>query len=355
VSDRTRDIEKHALQLQVAAQVANEAAAIRDMEQLLNHTVHLISERFDFYHAGIFLIDDTGKYAVLRAASSDGGQRMFERGHKLEVGEEGIVGYVAGKGEPRLVLDVGEDDRYFDNPDMPRTRSEMALPLVVRQEVIGVLDVQSTRPSAFMQDDINVLQILADQVALALDNARLLAESMLAFNKLEKVYKQDIKHAWNERLANQKIAYSYNQSGVQKDAPSPLSSISENEDPYILKLPLSFRGLSLGSISLRRSNDQPPWSIDDVQLVKTTISQIVLALENARLMDEIRRHAQQEEALNKISASAHSSLDLETVMKKAVKDIGQALGAQKVQIRLSNTDPSFEKNSEPDQAQVLES
>lgn len=355
VSDRTRDIEKHALQLQVAAQVANEAAAIRDMEQLLNHTVYLISERFDFYHAGIFLIDDTGKYAVLRAASSDGGRRMFERGHKLEVGEEGIVGYVAGKGEPRIALDVGEDDRYFDNPDMPRTRSEMALPLVVHQEVIGVLDVQSTKPSAFTQDDINVLQILADQVALALDNARLLAESMQAFNKLEKVYKQETKLAWNERLANQKITYSYNQFGIQKDAPSPLSSISENDDPYILKLPLSFRGLSLGSITLRRSNDQPPWSIDDVQMVKTTVSQIVLALENARLMDEIRRNAQQEEALNKISASAHSSLDLETVMKKAVKDIGQALGAQKVQIRLSNTDRSSERTLEPDQVQTLES
>lgn len=353
VSDRTHEIEKHALQLEVAAQVASEAAAIHDLEQLLDHTVHLISDRFDFYHAGIFLIDDTGRYAVLRAASSDGGRRMLARGHKLEVGEKGIVGYVAGKGEPRIALNVGEDIKYFDNPDMPRTRSEMALPLIVRQEITGVLDVQSTKASAFTQDDINVLQILADQIALALDNARLLAESMQAFNELEKVYKQEFKLAWFERLANQKISYSYDRFGIHKNSSSPLSSIEENEDPHILKLPLSFRDLSLGSVTLRRANDQPPWSIDDVQMVKTTISQIVLALENARLMEEIRRHAHEEETLNKISANAHSSLDLETVMKKAVKDIGYALGAQKVQIRLTNTEATPEPTASPDTVQML--
>lgn len=353
VSDRTQDLEKRALQLEVAAQVASEAAAIRDLEQLLDHTVHLISDRFDFYHAGIFLIDDSGKYAVLRAASSDAGRRMLERGHKLEVGETGIVGYVAGKGEPRIAHNVGEDIQYFDNPDMPRTRSEMALPLIVRQEIIGVLDVQSTIASAFTQDDINVLQILADQIALALDNAHLIAESIQAFNELEKVYKQKFRLAWFERLANQKIAYTYDRFGTQKNASSPLSSISADMDPHILKLPLSFRGLSFGSVTLRRSDDQPPWSVDDVQLVKTTISQIVLALENARLMEEIRRHAHEEETLNKISANAHSSLDLETVMKKAVKDIGQALDAQKVQIRLTDIETKPETNASTDHIQVL--
>ncbi|MCK5314436.1 MAG: GAF domain-containing protein, partial [Anaerolineales bacterium] len=352
VTERTRDLERRAIQLQVAAEVASEAAAIRDLERLLDHTVHLISDRFDFYHAGIFLIDDTRKYAILRSASSDGGQRMLARGHKLEVGQKGIVGYVAGKGEPRISLDVGEDVEYFNNPDMPRTRSEMALPLIVRQEVIGVLDVQSTKASAFTQDDITVLQILADQIALALDNARLLAESMQAFNELEKLYKQEFEGAWLQRLANQKITYSYNQLGIQKISSSPLSSMSEDENPRVLKLPLSFRGLALGTITLRRASEQPPWSIDDIQLVKTTIAQIVLALENARLMEEIRRRAQDEETLNQISESAHTSLDLETVMKKAVREIGQSLGAAKVQIRLTNGGETPETTTSPDPVQV---
>mgnify|MGYP000163472508 CR=1 FL=1 len=127
VASRTRDLQRRSVQLEAAAQVAREAAAIRDVTQLLGRTVHLISERFGFYHAGIFLLDEVGEYAVLRAASSEGGQRMIARGHKLRVGEVGIVGYVAESGQPRIALDVGEDAVYFDNPDMPRTHSEICL------------------------------------------------------------------------------------------------------------------------------------------------------------------------------------------------------------------------------------
>jgi nitrate/nitrite-specific signal transduction histidine kinase len=149
VADRTRDLERRAVQLQAAAEVARDATAIHDVDELLDETMHLISERFGFYHAGVFMLGDARQYAVLRAASSEGGRRMLERGHKLEVGKVGIVGYVADSGHPRVALDVGEDAVFFDNPDLPRTRSEMALPLRVRGEVIGVLDVQSTEAAAF--------------------------------------------------------------------------------------------------------------------------------------------------------------------------------------------------------------
>ncbi len=121
VAERTRDLERRTTQLQAAAEVAREAAAIRNLDALLDDVVHLISDRFGFYHAGIFLLDDAREYAVLRAASSEGGQRMLARGHKLAVGKIGIVGFVAGSGQPRIALDVGEDAVFFDNPDLPLT------------------------------------------------------------------------------------------------------------------------------------------------------------------------------------------------------------------------------------------
>ena len=173
VEERTRDLARRSTQLEAATQVAREAAAIRDVEELLDETVRLISDRFGFYHASVFLLDDAREYAVLRAASSEGGQRMLARGHKLRVGEVEVVGYVVETGEPRIALDVGEEALYFDSPDLPETRSEMALPLRARGEIIGALDVQSREPKAFSDEDVTVLQTLADQIAVAIANAQL--------------------------------------------------------------------------------------------------------------------------------------------------------------------------------------
>ncbi|MBF8256294.1 MAG: GAF protein, partial [Anaerolineales bacterium] len=159
-------------QIQIASEVARDAAFIRDVDALLDQVVHLISERFAFYHAAIFLTE--GDDAVLRATSSEGGRRMLEHGHRLAVGKVGLVGYVTGTGKPRIALDVGADAVHFANPDLPHTRSELALPLRVGERVIGALDVQSTEPNAFDDNDLVVLQTMADQVATALENARLL-------------------------------------------------------------------------------------------------------------------------------------------------------------------------------------
>ena len=169
VEDRTR-------QIRTASEVARDAVAIRDVETLLEETVNLITTRFGFYHAGVFLIDRDRENALLRAASSEGGKRMIARGHKLPVGKVGIVGYVTGTGKPRIVLDVGEDAVHFANPDLSETRAEMALPLWAGDQIIGALDVQSQDPDAFGEVDVLVLQTLADQLAVAIENARLISE-----------------------------------------------------------------------------------------------------------------------------------------------------------------------------------
>ena len=169
-------VEQRTQQMRTAAEVARDAAAVRDVQLLLDEAVRLISQRFGFYHAGVFLVDATGEFAELRSTSSEGGRRMQERGHRLAVGKVGLVGYVTSTGRPRIALDVGKDAVHFANPDLPDTRSEMALPLRVADRIIGALDVQSTEPNAFDEADVVVLQTMADQLAVAIQNARLLEQ-----------------------------------------------------------------------------------------------------------------------------------------------------------------------------------
>jgi GAF domain-containing protein/HAMP domain-containing protein len=349
IAERTRDLERRAVQLQVAAEVANQSAAIRELSQLLDHTVRLISERFNFYHAGIFLIDENEKYAVLRAASSEGGQRMLARNHKLAVGQTGIVGYVTGKGESRIALDVGSDAVYFNNPDLPQTRSEMALPLKVRGRVIGALDVQSTKAAAFSTEDVEVLQVLADQVALAIDNARIHAESERIIRELNTLYKQQISQSWQRRLESDNLAFTYRSGKVINEASPGVAVPSKENDGRALNLPLALRGQSLGEIVLRRHPESPPWSKEEIALAHQIASQIALSLENARLLEENRRRARNEFLVGQITGKTQGLLDIETVIKTATEEIGRSLGLARIQIRLGNGNSDDVYSNEADE------
>jgi GAF domain-containing protein/HAMP domain-containing protein len=347
VAQRTADLERRAVELEAAAEVARDAATIRDMGQLLDETVHLISEKFGFYHAGIFLLDEAGRYAVLRAASSEGGQRMLERGHKLEVGRVGIVGYVANSGEARIALDVGADAVFFENPDLPNTRSEMALPLAVRGEIVGVLDVQSTEEAAFTDEDVGVLQTMADQLAVAIENVRLLEESQRALQELEKFYSRQAREAWHKQ-AMQRPAYRYTGVGVEavssldvpeldvSRAPSAWNAAQEQGgDGRRLAAPIRLRGQDIGSIVLRRDPGAEPWSLEDVALVEEVSAQVALALENARLLEDTQRRAARERLVADITAKVRASSDVETIMRTAVQELGKALNADRTRVQLA--------------------
>jgi PAS domain S-box-containing protein len=170
---RTAELARRTIQLQVAAEVARDVTSAGNLDDLLSHSANLIQERFGFDHAGIFLVSEQNEYAVLKAATGEAGRQMLARDHRLKVGEEGIVGYVTGSGEPRIALDVGKDAVHFDNPLLPSTRSEMALPLQVGERIIGALDVQSNREAAFDEEDLEILQLMADQLAAAIEKTRL--------------------------------------------------------------------------------------------------------------------------------------------------------------------------------------
>ncbi|NJN97690.1 MAG: GAF domain-containing protein [Anaerolineales bacterium] len=170
---------RRAALLQAGAVVSRNITSILDLDELLNSTVDLICKEYRFYYAGIFLVDDTpdesGKYwAVLRAGHGEAGQELIQRGHKLEVGGNSMIGAATGLNEARISLDVDSEKVWYSNPVLPRTRSEMALPLIIKGRAIGALTVQSEQEAAFSTEDISALQMMADQLAVAINNARLL-------------------------------------------------------------------------------------------------------------------------------------------------------------------------------------
>lgn len=180
-----RRAARRATLLQAAAEVSRNITSILDLDVLLASTVHIICEEYGFYYAGIFLIeqDEQGaEWAVLRAGRGEAGRKMVESGHRLEVGGNSMVGAATKLQEARIALDVGKEAVWFNNPFLPNTRSEMALPLLVQDRCIGALSVQSVEESAFSEDDISSLQLMADQLAVALNNARLL-QDLEAANK----------------------------------------------------------------------------------------------------------------------------------------------------------------------------
>lgn len=338
VQGRTQALEKRSRQLEAAARVSSAIAAIYDVDQLLNETVRLIPTHFDVDHAGIFLLDTAGEYAVLRAASSEGGQRMLARGHRLRAGQ-GIVGSVTRTGRPRIALDVDADGAFVPNPDMPATRSEMALPLSARGRVIGVLDVQSEQAAAFTEEDVSVLQTMAEQVALAIQNARLLRESEFAVRELERRYGEQIHAAWQARLARETAAYHYTGVRVEPASgrvlqrfdvtpPDQVIIINEDEQPRRVVAPIRMRDHVLGSIVLQQDAGEPPWAEADLALLAATCDQIGLALDNVRLLDEARERVARERLTGDIAARIRAAAtDIDVVLQTTIRELGRLLHA----------------------------
>ena len=346
VTERTADLARRSTHLEAAAQVAREATAIQDVGRLLEETTHLISDRFDFYHAGIFLLDEAGEYAVLRAASSVGGQRMLARGHRLRVGEEGIVGYVTGRGEPRIALDVGEDAVFFDNPDLPDTRSEMALPLRARGEIIGALDVQSMQPAAFSDEDVAVLQTLADQLALAISNTRLFQRVRESLEAERRAYSALAREAWQELLrAQPALGGRYDPQGIlptngrwsdaMKQAAQAGELVASTENTSAaLAIPIKVRGQVIGVLDAQKPAGADKWTTEEITLLETLTAQLGVALESARLHQDTQRRATRERLTREITDKMRRASGVEGIVQTAVDELFEALGASRTFVRL---------------------
>jgi GAF domain-containing protein len=347
IENRTHDLTRRSLQLETAARIARDAATIHSMQELLDSTVSLISDHFGFYHTGIFLLDEEKAFAELHAASSKGGQQMLARAHRLRVGETSIVGFAVQHNEARIALDVGVDAIYFDNPDLPATRSEIAIPLRNRGEVIGALDVQSLEPVAFRDDDVVVLQALADQVAVAIDNARLFREAEKSLKAERQAYGQLGRDSWRQLLGLQPdMVHRYDPKGVlvgvEKWRPQARTAAERKEkvlDKYkesaTLSVPIVIHDQVIGVIDAHKPSGAGEWTSEEIALMETYTEQMNLALDSARLHQESQRRVAREQAIGEVARQLRGSLDIDTVLQTAVREIGEIMNLAEVQVRIA--------------------
>jgi GAF domain-containing protein len=359
VKDRTQELEmaseqmtRRAAQLQTITELSETIASLRDLNELFAATTRLISERFGFYHVGIFLIDESHENAILQAANSEGGQRMLARSHSLKTGV-GVVGFCAQTGRPRIALDVGADAVYFDNPDLPTTRSEVALPLKSRGQTIGVLDVQSTEAGAFTEEDLQVLITLSNQVSIAIENTRLLTETRSALAQVQDVYDEFTRAEWGRTISKaEQPGFRYHIGRIEMlekalDLPEVVSAVRNGqiepsrangsaEKRTQVAIPVKIRGEVIGIIHVESNDSSRAWKDDEISLVEAVAERAALAMENARLFQDARRRAAKEQAISQATSRITNAINIENILHATAEELERVLGGSEVVIRFQD-------------------
>ncbi|MEA5078674.1 MAG: GAF domain-containing protein [Anaerolineaceae bacterium] len=391
---------RRADQLLTASEIARESSSgAMDIGDTLARSVELIKERFGFYHASIFLIDPLGKFAVLRESTGDAGAQLKARAHKLAVGSASIVGQATGKGEPVVIGDVTKEANYYANPLLPETRSELAIPMKIGDAILGALDVQSTKYNAFSLDDINILQVLADQVAVAVQNAELFTNTIetlsrhrllhritdvnVQANTVEDAIRAAIE-TLHSSLPDERVAYLSNVDNsallVQASAGYPSSDIGASKyqfgqgligkaaqtrkpvmvpevqaDPAfypisvdsnsVMAIPVSFSDRLIGVINVE-STQIAHFDDNDVDFVTTLANNLASIISNIELVDQVRSQVERQQKLFEITDKIRRSVDIETIMKTSVTEIASAMNIRKASIEIN---PRFQGEAQKEQ------
>jgi GAF domain-containing protein len=255
-----------------------------------------------------------------------------------------MICYVINQARPRLALDVGTDAMFLDHPKLSQTRSELVLPLIARNRVIGTLDLQSDEQKAFSEADTEILQTLADQLATAIENARLFSERESVIEQFEAVTALQVPKTWGKFLQERNpAAYQYTRTGIQAGATSSLGNNSKT-----LRLPLVLRGREIGAVTLGRREAGPDWYARDRDMAQEIISQVVLALENARLLEETTRRAEMERVTSEITTRINTSTLYESIIQTAAEELSRALGGSEVLVQLQR----FESGEESGKTEI---
>lgn len=339
---RTEEVERRLVQLRTAAEISRTIGTILDIHQLLPKVCELVRQRFNLYYVGVFLIEESLavqdklweqaatpiRYAVLAAGSGEAGRKMLTEGHRLEVGGESMIGWCTANRQARIALDVGQEAVRFNNPFLPETRSELALPIQAQNVVLGAMTIQSTRASAFDQDDITILQGVADSLASAIENARLFSEVQRNLEEIQQLHHHYLERSWGNLLTEKPdLEYIYEEkvsldTGAQR----------------CIQMPIHLRDQSIGHIIIEADplseDDINEWKPEEIALIEAVSAQAALALENARLLDEAQKRIIQEEQLNQILAKSQRSLELDTVMKTIVQEVSKSIKSGRVALRL---------------------
>lgn len=332
---RTGELEARLAGNEKAEAITRSLFSILDPSQLIQKGADLFKETFDLYYVGVFLIDPAHEYAVLRYGTGEEGRRMVANRHRLAVGGYSMIGWTTQTHRSRVALDVGEEAVHFDNPNLPDTRSELSLPLQTENGILGALTIQSAKPNAFSQDQIDLLQRLADALAVALEKANAFDRTRSTLEEIQVLNRAFVQQAWGEKLAASgrlKIAYE-----------NPKGSTGAGQSS-VVKVPLTLRNEVIGYINLDIEGDQ--LQTDQNEFLQAISSQITSALENARLLEETQRAAAQEQKLNQISAQFSRAQTIDEILRTAVAEFGKLPSVTEASISLVPPD-EFESNLQP--------
>ncbi len=317
-----QDLERRSQQIRTSADISRSISGVLTPEKLLQEFVDLIAERFNLYYVGIFLIDEGGRFAVLQAGSGEAGKAMLAERHKLSIAESSMIGWTIIHRQARIAMDIGQDAIRFANPHLPETHSELALPLISGDQVIGALTIQSDQPEAFDEDDITILQIISDTLAIALENARLFQNSQETLDELRVAQRSYVSKAWSE-TAREHEGYEYT-AGAAAGSIAP-------EDVSSIDVPLTLREQIIGQLHLEGDQD---WTPEEQSLIEAVASQAALAMENARLLEESQQAALRERLVAEITGKVWSSPNTDFILQTAIKELARALRTDDAVIEL---------------------
>ncbi|HTP03232.1 MAG TPA: GAF domain-containing protein [Anaerolineales bacterium] len=311
-------VDARTLQLTAVNEVGRVASSILDAEELAARVANLITDQFGYYYAALFLVNETGEDARLYSATGEAGRVLKENKHHLRVGGNSMVGTAISTGKPRVALDVGAESVRFQNPLLPYTRSEIALPLTVGERILGALDVQSTKAGAFGPQEIDTLQGMATQVAVALENARLFSDAQRNLAELEAIQRHYVLESWMPYRGADALEYRLG----EEDQANPAAR---------LEVPLSLRDEVIGTINLA---GEAEWTTEQRNLIETVANQAALALENARLVEVSQLVARREHELADITSKIWTASTIDGILQTAVQELCEALEGTEATIQL---------------------
>ena len=305
-------------QLRRVNEIGNTITAVLDPEELLDRAVNTISSEFGCYYTAIFLTDATGQWAELKAATGDAGKVLRDNKHRLDINGKNAVATAIRTKQARTLSDTGPNATRFDNPLFPYTRSQIALPLALGERVIGALEMHSTKENAFSQQESEVYQSMANQVATALENSRLFTEAQQSINELSATQQQYLQGVWLSLAAEQNLEHTLG----DRDA-------AGNQN---IEVPLTLRDQIIGQISMAGANE---WTPEQKNLIESIATQAALALENARLVEESQSIAVRERLANEMISKIWASTTMDSILQTTVRELGRALEATEVNIEVS--------------------
>ncbi len=336
-------LDRRTQALTATAQIAYDVTSVLDVQRLLDRLVRLISETFGFYYVGVFLVDSTRQWAVLRAAEGEIGRRLLAQNYRMALGAAGVGQTLVQE----VIAQIAHRSRLVDeedaiNSDWPDTRSELVLPLRVQGVVIGVLDMHRRVATAFDAEDIAVLQTLADQAAVAVNTAQLVQRVEAAAEAERRARGELTREAWQNLLSTQPdLGYLANRQGIfespdvwapeMEEASRTARVVHADDDRERLAMPVSVGGQVIGVLEGRRSGG---WSGEEISLLETLVEQLGTTVERARLYRETQRTAARERTVGEVTGRIRETLDMETMLRTAVEEIRQALSLERLVVRL---------------------